>query len=96
MISIPMFVEQLLTFADLKQMDTVSSTVSEIYIYAKENRKRERERIQLDISMVVALNPYVCWHISWENPWLFINTIINSKNHPLGASELLTHHNHDT
>lgn len=52
MVSIPMFVEQLLTFADLKQMDTVSSTVSEIYIilyiYAKENRKRERERIQLD------------------------------------------------
>jgi hypothetical protein len=44
MVSIPMFVEQLLTFADLKEMDTVSSTVSEIYIYMQQKTEKERER----------------------------------------------------
>jgi hypothetical protein len=44
MVSIPMFVEQLLTFADLKEMDTVSSTVSEIYIYICNRKQKKRER----------------------------------------------------
>lgn len=82
-------VEQLLTFADLKQMDTISSTASEIciymYIYTKKRgreRNKNREREDTTRHLHGCFLESLCLLAYLLGKSVCLSKHINSNNHP--------------